>query len=62
MSPLEISLAKIRAPSSLERKTLLHRGLKLSEEVGELSEALLAIEDAPGWHLSHGRTASLKIR
>lgn len=48
MSPLEISLAKIRALSSLERKTLLHRGLKLSEEVGELSEALLAIEDAPG--------------
>lgn len=48
MSPIEKSLAKIRALSLTEKKGLLHRGLKLSEEAGELAEAILGVEDAPG--------------
>lgn len=48
MTPLQKALDKIKVLSLTEKKGLLHRGLKLSEETGELSQAILGVEDVSG--------------
>ena len=43
-----MDLSKITRLSHLEKKTLSQRVLKLGEELGELAEAALSSEEAPG--------------
>ena len=41
-------IREIKELHTQERKSILELGLKLSEELGELSEAILTTENAPG--------------
>lgn len=41
-------IERIKESTKKEKKTVIELGLKLSEELGELSEAILATEDVPG--------------
>jgi len=47
-SSIEDALERIRSLSLSEKKDLMHRTIKAQEELGELSEAVLAVVDAPG--------------
>lgn len=48
VSKYDSILSELKRLSEKERKTLLQRALKLTEETGEVAEAVLSFMDAPG--------------
>lgn len=48
LSPRESMVVRVDEVAGKEKKSLLQRSLKLSEETGELAQAVLSYEKAPG--------------